>query len=151
MISKGEPYLIEYNVRMGDPECQVILPRIKSDFLNIIISAIENNLDNTNILWHKKKCMNIVICAKGYPKEYKKNILISKVLEVKENYPLSVIHAGTRFDGENLYSNGGRILNICSIGNRFMDMRKKIIKFIKLLRLKNTFFRKDIGWRVIGK
>ena len=151
MISKGEPFLIEYNVRMGDPECQVILPRIKSDFLKILIASIRNKIKNTNILWHKKKCMNIVICAKGYPKKYKKDILIPNKLKLKEKDSIKILHAGTKFINGKIYSSGGRILNVCSTGENFRKMRSKIIKLIKLLNLKNTFFRKDIGWRIIKK
>ena len=72
MIKDGEPYLIEYNVRMGDPECQVILPRLKTDFLKIILNAIQNKLHKTIIKWKEEKSMTIVLCSKGYPGHYKK-------------------------------------------------------------------------------
>ena len=72
MIKNNEPYLIEYNVRMGDPECQVILPRLKTDIIKIILSSVKNNLKNIQIKWKKEKCMTIVLCSKGYPGRYKK-------------------------------------------------------------------------------
>ena len=78
MIVKNEPYLIEYNVRMGDPECQTILPRLKSDLFEIIISCCNQNLSNTNIEWYNKKSLCIVLCSKGYPDAFKKNISYRK-------------------------------------------------------------------------
>ena len=72
MIKKNEPYLIEYNIRMGDPECQVILPRLKTDIIKIFEKAILNKLQNIKIKWNKKKSMTIVLCSKGYPGKYKK-------------------------------------------------------------------------------
>ena len=72
MINKKEPYLIEYNIRMGDPECQVILPRLKTDIVKIFINTIKNNLKKTKIVWKKKRSMTIVLCSKGYPGSYKK-------------------------------------------------------------------------------
>ena len=76
MIVKNEPYLIEYNVRMGDPECQVIIPRLKTDLVEILIKATNNYLNGINIKWSKEKCMTIVLCSKGYQKNYKKNVNI---------------------------------------------------------------------------
>ena len=87
MIKNNDPYLIEYNVRMGDPECQVIMPRLKTDLVKIICSAITNKLKNEKIEWRKEKSMTIVICSKGYPRNYVKNKLLAifKMLnEVKE-------------------------------------------------------------------
>ena len=143
MIKDKNPFLIEFNIRMGDPECQVILPRLKTDFLKIIIAAASNKLSNIKINWTKKKCMTIVLCSKGYPGKYKKN---SKIKNDKNNF---IYHAGTKYIKGDLYSNGGRVLNITSIGEKFSEIRKKIISNIKKLSWKNGFYRNDIGWRVI--
>ena len=78
MVKNNNPYLIEYNVRMGDPECQVILPRLKTDLVKIILSVIKNKLRFTSINWVDKKCMTVVLCSKGYPGKYKKNKKIKK-------------------------------------------------------------------------
>ena len=83
MIKDNEPYLIEFNVRMGDPECQVILPRLKSDLLQIIINVVTNKLNKINIKWKKQKCMTIVLCSKGYPGNYKKNKNINNIDKIK--------------------------------------------------------------------
>ena len=150
MIKKNEPYLIEYNVRMGDPECQVILPRLKSDILKIIINSTNNELKKTRINWKKEKSMTIVLCSKGYPGNYKKNKKINnleKVILKKNEY---IFHAGTKIKNKLLLSNGGRVLNIVSIGKDFKKIRRNIFKIIKKINWKNGFFRRDIGWKVIN-
>ena len=151
MIKKDEPFLIEYNIRMGDPECQVILPRLKTDIVKIFKNTICNKLNQTKIEWEKQKSMTVVLCAKGYPGAYKKNIPINKLNKIILSKKDFIYHAGTKEINKNLISNGGRILNIMSIGNSYFKIRKKIITYIKKLNLKNTFYRKDIGWRVINK
>ena len=151
MINNNEPYLIEYNIRMGDPECQVILPRLKTDIVRIFKNATSSKLKNTRISWKKRKSMTIVLCAKGYPGFYKKNLQIDNINKIKLLETDYIYHAGTKLIMNKLKSNGGRILNITSIGNSFFKIRKKIILIIKKLNLKNCFYRKDIGWKVIDK
>ena len=151
MIIKNEPFLIEYNVRMGDPECQVILPRIKTDIVKIFLHAINNRLDKIKIKWNKQKTMNIVICSKGYPKNYRKNIPINNIENFKLKKNTSIVHAGTKKFGNKIISNGGRVLNIVSKGNSFKHIRKNILNVAKKINFKGGFFRKDIGWRVISK
>tara|TARA_E500000178_G_scaffold119662_1_gene119720 strand:- start:765 stop:2033 length:1269 start_codon:yes stop_codon:yes gene_type:complete len=151
MIKKDEPYLIEYNIRMGDPECQVILPRLKTDIVKIFTSAVSNNLKNTTIVWKKQKSMTIVLCAQGYPRLYKKDLYVKNINKIKLLKDDFIFHAGTKILNNQLRSNGGRILNITSIGNSFLKIRKRIISIIKKLNVKNSFYRKDIGWKVINK
>ena len=151
MIKNNEPYLIEYNIRMGDPECQVILPRLKTDIVEIFKNVVSNRLKNTKIKWQKQKSMTIVLCSKGYPSYYRKNILIKNVNKMKLSKTDFIYHAGTKILNNELRSNGGRILNICSIGNSFFKIRQKIISNIKKLNFKYGFYRKDIGFRVIDK
>ena len=151
MIVKNEPYLIEYNIRMGDPECQVIIPRLGSDLVKIFVNAINNRLNKTQIIWRKTKCMTIVLCSKGYPGKYQKDKIIGNLKIIKPQKDIFMFHAGTKFINENLVSNGGRVINITSIGNNFYYIRKKIIKMIKKINWKSGFYRKDIGWRVIKK
>ena len=151
MIKNNEPYLIEYNIRMGDPECQAILPRLKTDLVKIIINAIANKLKKTKIIWKKNKCMTIVLCSKGYPGKYKKNKKISNVNKIKLLKDDFIYHAGTKFVNKELLSNGGRVLNITSSGKNFLSIRNKVIKLIKKINWKDGFYRKDIGWRVIKK
>ena len=151
MIKNNEPYLIEYNVRMGDPECQVILPRLKTDLLKIIIFSIRNKLKKIKINWIKEKSMTIVLCSKGYPGRYKKNIIIKKLNSLKENRKDFIYHAGTKIINRQILSIGGRVLNFTSLGKDLLKVRKKIIKNIKKLNWKSGFFRKDIGWKILNK
>ncbi len=149
MIKNNEPYLIEYNVRMGDPECQVIIPRLNTDLLKIFNSAIENKLNKINIKWKKLKSMTIVLCSRGYPGKYKKDKRIKHLKDSYQNKKTFIFHAGTKFVENELVSNGGRVLNVTSTGKVFKTIRKNILKSIKKINWKEGFFRKDIGWRVI--
>ena len=151
MIQDNEPYLIEFNVRMGDPECQVILPRLKTDLIKIIKNVVNNKLKQTSINWHKKKSMTVVLCSKGYPGKYKKNKTIKNLDRIKLSKNDFIYHAGTKLENDQLKSNGGRVLNITSVGTDFLNIRKKIIKIIKNINWKGGFFRRDIGWKIINK
>jgi phosphoribosylamine--glycine ligase len=150
MVKNNEPYLIEYNVRMGDPECQVIMPRLKTDLVKLLKAAVDNNLDKIEIKWNKNKCMAIVLCAKGYPRKYlaNKKINLEHINLTKKSF---IFHAGTKKKDGFFFSNGGRVLNIVVLGNVFFKIRNKIFKIIKSINWKYGFFRKDIGWRVIKK
>ena len=149
MIKNNEPYLIEYNIRMGDPECQVILPRLNTDILKIFNNVLKNKIKKTKISWKKTKCMTIVMCSKGYPGKYKNNKVIKNIKKIKLKKNSFIFHAGTKIINNELLSNGGRVLNITSTGKKFLEIRKNIFRIIKKLNWKDGFFRKDIGWRVI--
>ena len=151
MIKNNEPFLIEYNIRMGDPECQVILPRLKTDIFKIFKYATLNKLKNIKINWKKQKSMTVVLCAKGYPGAYKKNLKIQNIDKINLSEKDFIFHAGTKIVNNVLRSNGGRVLNVLSLGTNFKSIRKKIISNIKKLKLKGIFYRKDIGWKVINK
>ena len=151
MIKKNEPYLIEYNIRMGDPECQAILPRLKTDLLKIIISSLRNRLNKTKINWKNDKCMTVVLCSKGYPGKYKKNKDLKNISRIKLTKKDFIYHAGTRLENGKILSNGGRVLNITSSGKNFFKIRNKILKIINKINWKYGFYRKDIGWKVINK
>ena len=151
MIKNNEPYLIEYNVRMGDPECQVILPRLKTDFFKIVNASIKNKLYKTKIEWRKDKSMTIVICSKGYPGKYKKNKVIKNLNKINLSQKDFLYHAGTKLVDGKIISYGGRVLNITSTGNNFFKIRRNILSIIKKLNWKDGFYRKDIGWKVIDK
>jgi len=151
MIIKGEPYLIEYNVRMGDPECQTILPKLNSDLMDILMACCDGKLDATEIKWHNKKSLCIVLCSKGYPDKFKKKILINNLNEIKLDNDEYCYHAGTKIIGEKIYANGGRVLNFVCTSENFEKSRNKIFNLIKLLDWDGGFFRKDIGYKVINE
>ena len=151
MIIDNEPYLIEYNVRMGDPECQTILPRLKSDLFDIINSCCSGNLSNTEIEWHKEKSLCIVLCSKGYPNNYENNVLIENIDQINLGKNDYCYHAGTIKKESKIYSGGGRVLNFVSLSNEFKDCRKNSIRLIDKLNWSNGFYRKDIGYKVIDQ
>ena len=150
MIKKGEPYLIEYNIRMGDPECQVLMMRLKTDLLEIIDSATKNKLNNLKIEWEKKNCITIVLCAKGYPSNYIKNSEIKNLFSISADENNQIFHAGTYEKNNKIYSSGGRVLNITSASDSLIKARNKSLSNLNKINWNDGFFRKDIGWRVIN-
>ena len=136
---------------MGDPECQAILPRLNTDLVTIINKTIENRLDSINIKWKKKKSMTVVLCAKGYPGNYKKNIKLNNINKIKLFKNDYIYHAGTKIINKEFFSTGGRVLNITSTGDNYLKIRNKILKILKKFNLKHFFFRRDIGWKIINK
>jgi phosphoribosylamine--glycine ligase len=151
MIVDNEPYLIEYNVRMGDPECQTILPKLKSDLLEIFILCCDEKLTTAEIKWHNKKSLCVVLCSKGYPDKFKKNILIKNLNKIKYNENEYCYHAGTSINNQQIYATGGRVLNFVCLSENFLDARIKIINSINSLSWDNGFYRKDIGYKVIDE
>ena len=151
MIVNGEPYLIEYNVRMGDPECQTILPKLKTDLLEIIKACCKEKLKDLKIEWYDKKSLCIVLCSKGYPDEYNNNILIENTEKLNLGENDFIYHAGTKKIENKIYSNGGRVINFVSLSSDFKESRDKIFKHINKLNWNGGFFRKDIGYKVIDE
>jgi len=149
MIVKDEPFLIEYNVRMGDPECQTILPTLKSDILSIFLACVNQSLDQISLEWSRKKSLCVVLCSKGYPDEYKKNIEIQNIKEIDLDENNYLFHAGTKKLDSKILSVGGRVLNFVSISDNFAEARKNIHKNLEKLNWNNGFFRKDIAFKVI--
>ena len=151
MIVNNEPYLIEYNVRMGDPECQTILPKLKSDLLEIFLSCCNGKLNETDIKWHNKKSVCIVLCSNGYPDQFEKNLLIENLNKVKLAKNEYCYHAGTSLDNDKIYATGGRVLNFVCLSENFSLARTQIINSIESLNWKGGFYRKDIGYKVINE
>ncbi len=149
MIVNNEPYLIEYNVRMGDPECQTILPKLKNDIIDVFLACCEKNLDRINLEWSNKKSLCVVVCSKGYPETFSKNILIENLDKIKLNNDEFLFHAGTCNNNNKIYATGGRVLNFVTLSAEFLDARKKILTHIKKLNWSGGFYRKDIGYKVI--
>ena len=151
MIKNNEPYLIEYNVRMGDPECQTILPLLKTDFLEVIKLCCDGKLDNLKIEWEDQKSLCVVVCSKGYPEKFQNNIKIDNLKKLNLDKNDYVFHAGTKKNNSDIFSNGGRVLNFVTISSSYKDSREKVLKLINNLNWSNSFFRKDIGFKVIDK
>ena len=151
MIVDNEPYLIEYNVRMGDPECQTILPILKTDLIEVIEAVINENLNDFNLEWHDSKSLCVVLCSNGYPDKYEKNIEIQNFNSVVLDEKNFLFHAGTKKKDKKILAIGGRVLNFVSISSSFNDAREKIHKNLEKLNWKAGFYRKDIAYKVINK
>ena len=149
MIVKNEPYLIEYNVRMGDPECQTILPKLKTNLIDILIACCENKLDEIDIEWYDKKSLCIVLCSNGYPDKYQKNVKIKNFDQTKLKKNEFLFHAGTVKQNGEIYAIGGRVLNYVCLSEDFKTAKENIINRLTKLNWVNGFYRKDIGYKVI--
>ena len=149
MIVKNEPYLIEYNVRMGDPECQTILPKLKTDLTDIFLACCEQKLSEINIEWINKKSLCVVVCSTGYPDTFEKNVEIENINNIHLNKDEFLFHAGTTEKSGKIFAVGGRVLNFISLSEDLKLARENIINNIKKLNWSKGFYRKDIGYKVI--
>jgi len=141
MLTKNGVKLLEFNVRMGDPETQVILPRMETDLVSILLG------ETTECKLSDKHAICVVMASNGYPEEYEKGSVIGNLDEVSDIYDVLVFHAGTKKDGDKILANGGRVLGITGLGDTLNDA-KKVYKAIEKIDWKEGFYRKDIGWRV---
>ena len=149
MINNNEPYLIEYNVRMGDPECQTILPKLETDLIDILEACCRGNLQDINIKWKNKKSLCVVLCSNGYPDKFEKNVEIINIKKIKSDEKNFLFHAGTIRKNEKIYAIGGRVLNFVSLTDNFNLSRQNITRNLKKLNWDGGFYRKDIGHKVI--
>ena len=149
MIVNNEPYLIEYNVRMGDPECQTILPKLETDLLDIFLACCEKKLDKFEIKWSNKKSLCVVLCSNGYPDSFKKNVEIKNLEKIKLDKQEYIFHAGSLKKEGKTYAIGGRVLNFVALSDEFINARQMIYKRLDELDWQGGFYRKDIGHKVI--
>ncbi len=146
MIHNNKPKLLEFNVRFGDPETQVILPRIKSDFVDLIENAIDGKLSQTKVEFDEEnKFVCVVMCTKGYPETYKKGTEIKNLEEASKVEKVKILHAGTIENNNMILANGGRVLNIVAQAKTFSEARKKAYEAIDKIDWKDGFVRKDIA------
>jgi phosphoribosylamine--glycine ligase len=138
-----EPYVIEYNVRMGDPETEVVIPRIKSDLVEIFSAVASQNLDNINLEINPQSATTIVLVSGGYPEDYEKGKIISGIENIEDSL---VFHAGTTLDNDKIVSNGGRVLAITSLAETFQEALKISYKNINKISFDKMYYRKDIGF-----
>ena len=138
-----DPFVIEYNVRMGDPETQVVLPRIKNDFLEMMIKTANGNLNTVNLEIDEISFANVVMVAGGYPESYEKGNVIKGLDSQEESI---IFHAGTKQDGKSIVTNGGRVLSVVSKSNDFKSALKKSYKTIESIEFDRKYYRKDLGF-----
>ena len=139
----GQPKVIEYNVRMGDPETQVVLPRIKNDFIDLLISCSKQTLDKINLEFDSNYYTNVVLASGGYPENYKKGFKISGLNQVNDSI---IFHAGTTQQNNNIVTSGGRVLSVVSSGKTMKEALQKSYKNIDKINFEGKTFRKDIGF-----
>ena len=151
MIAKEEPYLIEYNIRMGDPECQVLMMKLRTDLLEIVDCTTKNNLNNLKIEWDKNNCITIVLCANGYPSNYIRDKEIKNLSTIISDKNNQIFHAGTYEKDNKIFSKGGRVLNVTCSAKSLHEARNQSLVNLKKINWTDGFFRKDIGWRAIKK
>ena len=140
---KNEPYVIEYNVRMGDPETQVVLSRLKNDFIDVLTCCENQALDTIDFHFDMKSYTNVVLASGGYPEKYEKGKLITGLDNISES---TVFHAGTIKKDNNIYTNGGRVLSVVSSATNMKEALKKSYNTINKIDFVGKTFRKDIGF-----
>ena len=152
MVDQGIPKLLEYNVRFGDPECQVLMMRLKSDLLPALIAACDGMLNNFALRWYDDPALVVVMAAKGYPGTYSKGTEIKGLNDIKKLPDVKVFHAGTSTgpQGE-LLATGGRVLGIAAVGENIRTAQNKAYQAIDVIDWPNGFCRRDIGWRAVQK
>lgn len=148
MLTENGPELIEYNVRFGDPECQVLMPRLKSDLLELMIAASEGSLLEHDAQWSDDYALSVVLASKGYPGSYEKNTAIKNIEKAEEN-GATVFHAGTAMKDGELVAIGGRVLNVTAIAPSVAEAQANAYAAADLIDWENGFCRRDIGWRAV--
>ncbi|MCX2723844.1 phosphoribosylamine--glycine ligase [Roseibium salinum] len=150
MITADGPKLIEYNTRFGDPECQVLMMRLKSDLLDLIIASVDGTLDRASADWRDDVALTVVMAAKGYPGSYAKGTEI-RGLDPLTGDGLEVFHAGTKREGDRVVSNGGRVLNVTALGSTVREAQQNAYDAVARIDWPDGFCRTDIGWRAIAR
>jgi len=145
MIDNGEPYVIEYNCRMGDPETEVVIPRIKNDLVEIFLSIENNCLDGVNISTDDRAAATTIIVSGGYPGSYETGKTITGLLDESSN-DIICFHSGTKFSNENVVTNGGRVIAVTAFGNSILQAAVLSRKQIDSISFENMYFRNDIGF-----
>jgi phosphoribosylamine--glycine ligase len=148
MIDNGEPKLIEYNIRFGDPECQVLMIRLEDDLIDLIQNCIDEKFNNDELRWSKNPCVTIVAASKGYPEKFEKLKEIKNLPKNEKNHE-QIFHAGTVKKNEKIFSNGGRVLNATVSMNNLKSARDRALYLLDKVEWENKYYRRDIGWRAI--
>jgi phosphoribosylamine--glycine ligase len=149
MITKDGPKLVEYNCRFGDPECQVLMPRLKSDLLTALIATRDGQLHNLDLRWSDETALTVVMASKGYPGNYAKGTEIRNLDEASRVEGVQIFHAGTELRDGKLLAVGGRVLNVTAVGKDVAEAQARAYKAIDLIDWPGGFCRRDIGWRAL--
>ncbi|HDY71645.1 MAG TPA: phosphoribosylamine--glycine ligase, partial [Nitrospirae bacterium] len=151
MIRDGEPYVLEFNCRFGDPEAQPILMRLESDLLEIAFAISEERLSELSLQWRTEASVCVVAASGGYPGKYDKGKVISGLDEVKKMDDVVVFHAGTSFDNDSIVTSGGRVLGVTALGDDIMAARQRAYEAMEKIRFEGMHYRRDIGSKAIDR
>ncbi|MCS7215410.1 MAG: phosphoribosylamine--glycine ligase [Thermodesulfovibrio sp.] len=149
MIVNNKPYVLEFNCRFGDPETQVILPRLETDLVDIFMAIAEQRLNKIEVKWKKDASLCVILASEGYPGKYKKGLPVTGLEMVKGLKDILVFHAGTKFNDEGqIVTNGGRVLGVTALGKDIKEARKRAYSAIEFIKFEGMQYRKDIGLNI---
>ncbi|CAH1655145.1 phosphoribosylamine--glycine ligase [Hyphomicrobiales bacterium] len=151
MLTADGPKLIEYNARFGDPECQVLMPRMKTDLVAALLATVDEELGSFDVRWWDDAALTVVMAANGYPGTYQRGSEIGGIEAADAVENVIVFHAGTKQDGPRYLANGGRVLNVTGLGPSIADAQRLAYKAVAAIDWPEGFCRSDIGWRVVGR
>jgi phosphoribosylamine--glycine ligase len=151
MVTDAGPKLIEYNVRFGDPECQVLMLRLMSDLLPALIAARDGVLKNFTLRWYPEAALTVVMAAKGYPGNYAKDSEIAGLADAEKIEGVEIFHAGTRRHDGRILANGGRVLNVCALGKTIAQAQARAYGAVDKIVWPEGFCRRDIGFRAVER
>lgn len=151
MITADGPKLIEYNVRFGDPECQVLMLRLMSDLVPALLASRDGMLKSFDLRWYPEPALTVVMAAKGYPGDYAKGSIIEGLDDAAAVEGVEIFHAGTKAEGGKIVANGGRVLNVCALGSTVRQAQARAYEAVARIRWPEGFCRHDIGWRAIER
>ena len=147
VVTEDGPKVLEFNCRFGDPETEVVLPMLESDLIPLMLATINGAIKDENVKIKNGYAVDVVLASGGYPDAYKKGNTISGLSDLDSE--IIVFHAGTKMDGDNLVTNGGRVLNVVGLGKDFKSTRQKVYDAIKKIKFDKMHYRKDIGFRAL--
>jgi phosphoribosylamine--glycine ligase len=151
MLTAEGPKLIEYNVRFGDPECQVLMLRLMSDLVPALLASRDGVLKSLDLRWYPQSALTVVMAARGYPGSYAKGSVIEGLDDAAAVEGVEIFHAGTKVEGGRIVANGGRVLNVSALGSSVGEARTRAYQAISRIRWPEGFCRNDIGWRAIER
>lgn len=149
MITKEGPKLIEYNVRFGDPECQVLMPRLKDDLLTLMLAACDGTLGKMSVRWRDEVAITVVLATKGYPGAYSAGSEIRGLDKAGVVEGVTIFHAGTKRAGDKILASGGRVLDVTAVGSSLKEAQVRAYQAVDLIDWPEGFCRRDIGWRAL--
>jgi phosphoribosylamine--glycine ligase len=151
MITTDGPKLIEYNVRFGDPETQVLMMRLTSDIVPALLASVDGQLKNFDLRWSNDSALTVVMAAKGYPGDYLKGTRIGGLVDAAEVEGVEIFHAGTATHGAEIVANGGRVLNVTATGRSVSEAQRRAYEAVGRIRWPEGFCRRDIGWQAMAR